>query len=289
MARILIIDDSRGTLETVSVVLATAGFETATAESGAEGLALAKAEMFHAILIDLRLPDMSGLDVIRQLDSLGVRARKVIVTAFPAEDTAFAAGAVGADGYVEGPLFDDDLISVAQQALDGPYPVLLRRRPVHASDSRGGVETSASVPIALDGYARWVEAIIAVVMAPHDVPGLQFWPSVLPTTRSLAALRHWCRAVSLSPAESLDLARSLRAFVQGRLSGRDPRRFLAVATKDTADRFWRKAGVDNAGRLSGTLSEWLERQTFIQDPDALEALAQKLRGQLSELQLSDQP
>lgn len=156
-------------------------------------------------------------------------------------------------------------------------------RPIVKSLPMRAERSPGSDQVPLDGYTRWVEAVLAVVVAPHDVSNLEAWPSVLPTARSLAAIRHWCRAVSLPAGGSLDLGRSIHAFVQSQRTGRDPRRLLMAATKETALRFWRRAGQDDTGRLPGTLDETLERQQFIRDRGALEALRAVVHNRFPEL------
>ncbi len=82
---------------------------------------------------------MTGIEVIRQLKLSGVTARLVVVTAFPGLDTSFDAAAAEADGYVDGPLFGDEVIEVVQQAIDGPLPI---RHP----RSRPGADHVAGSP-----------------------------------------------------------------------------------------------------------------------------------------------
>jgi DNA-binding response OmpR family regulator len=84
MASVLVIDDNQGTLETYSTVLHFAGYETATALQGRAGIELALCRGFDVHLVDLRLPDMSGLDVVRLLRRQGVSGRVVLVTVFGA-------------------------------------------------------------------------------------------------------------------------------------------------------------------------------------------------------------
>jgi len=134
-------------------------------------------------------------------------------------------------------------------------------------------------PVELDVYALWVNAMMAVVTTSHDVPRLELWAQALPTARSGAAIRHWCRAVGLSSGNSLGLARSLRAYVQSRRSGKDPRRFVIMATKEAGDRFWLKVGIGTCGSKI-TLEAWLSRQEFVTDRDALESLGRALRKQI---------
>ncbi len=123
MASVLIVDDHEGTRDTYSTLLRHAGFETRAAATGGEGIDAALAHPFDVLLVDLRLPDMLGIEIIRQLKLCGVTARMVVVTAFPGVDTSFDAAAAGADGYVDSPLFGDEVVEVVQQAVDGRVPV----------------------------------------------------------------------------------------------------------------------------------------------------------------------
>lgn len=122
-AAVLIIDDHEGTRDTFSLLLRGHGFETATAGTGRDGVALALARSFDVILVDLHLPDMRGTEVVRELKQLGVSAPIVIVTSFPELDSSFDAGCVGAAGFVAGPLFGDDVATVVRSAIDGQFPV----------------------------------------------------------------------------------------------------------------------------------------------------------------------
>jgi len=110
-----------------------------TAASARAAIDRALIRTFDVHLIDLRLPDMSGVDLIRELKLIGVVARMVIVTVFQATDTSFDAAAAGADGYVDGPLFGEEVIEVVDQALNGPLPVRhpdKRPSPDHTTELR---------------------------------------------------------------------------------------------------------------------------------------------------------
>ena len=156
MPSVLIIDDHDATLETLSAILQASGFETAVASSGANGVILATARSFDVLLIDLRLPDISGIDVVRRLKRSGVSGRMVIVTAFPELDSSFDAGAAGADGYVDGPLWGEDVVSVVSQALNGPFPV---QQLLRGSNPRSGRITSQRAST-LDPRVREVMRLI---------------------------------------------------------------------------------------------------------------------------------
>jgi DNA-binding response OmpR family regulator len=127
MASVLIIDDHQGTLDTFSTVLRRAGHQPVTAETARAGIEAALARSFDVILVDLMLPDMSGVDVIRKLKAQQSSARILLVTAFPSLESSFDASSAGAVGYVEGMLLPDELLAVISQSLDFRFPVPAHR------------------------------------------------------------------------------------------------------------------------------------------------------------------
>ena len=162
MASVLVIDDYDGTLATYSRILRLAGFEVATASNGRAGIELATSRAFDVHLVDLRLPDLSGIEVVREFRLGGVSGRTVIVTAFPAFESAFEAAAVGADGYVDGVLFGDEVVEVVTQALRGPYPIR------HPSWRRAPELTGVSLveaPLPIDRRVREVMQLIDADLA----------------------------------------------------------------------------------------------------------------------------
>lgn len=99
-------------------------------------MASALAAPFDVILVDLHLPDVCGIEVVQQLTARGITAPIIVVTAFPELESSFAAGCVGAAGYVEGPLFGEDVADVVHQALTGHLPVRHPGRRLEGSAPR---------------------------------------------------------------------------------------------------------------------------------------------------------
>lgn len=128
LGKVLIVEDDPGTADAFSLLLRLDGFEAESAGTGAAGIALALSGCFDVILVDRNLPDMSGVDVIRQLRAGGISSRMVVVTAFPDLDSSFDAASAGAVGYVDGPIFGDEVPAIVRHALYGPLPVRHPRR-----------------------------------------------------------------------------------------------------------------------------------------------------------------
>jgi two-component system nitrogen regulation response regulator GlnG len=140
MARLLLIDDDPGLIQAqVSHALGPLGVEIETAPSGAEGLARLEAQPADVILLDVRLPDLSGLEVYQAIRRLDARIPVIFITATTAAETAIEAMQQGAYDYLFKPLDPQQLRRVVGQALQ--LARLMREPTVLAetlpSDDRG--------------------------------------------------------------------------------------------------------------------------------------------------------
>jgi two-component system, NtrC family, response regulator HydG len=102
-SRVLVIDDNAEMASTVAEFLVASGFEVETASGGAEGVARFSAAPADAVLTDLRMKDIDGLDVLDAIKRLDPDAAVVIMTAFGAIDSAVEAIRRGAYHYVTKP------------------------------------------------------------------------------------------------------------------------------------------------------------------------------------------
>lgn len=103
---VLIVDDNGKNRKLARDVLRAAGFRTLEAASGAEGIALAAEHVPDVILMDLRLPDMDGIDAARRLGDWARTARIPVValSAMPLEIGADWFVTAGFAGYIEKPI-----------------------------------------------------------------------------------------------------------------------------------------------------------------------------------------
>lgn len=118
MSRILVIDDDPGVRESMERMLRMAGYTVRSAPTGEEGFDLARGGVFDVILSDMRMPGMSGLDVLRKLRNVRVDAAFIIMTGFGTVDTAVEAMKLGAVDFVQKPFFRDELLMRVRSAAD---------------------------------------------------------------------------------------------------------------------------------------------------------------------------
>lgn len=119
--RILIVEDERAVARGLQYGLASEGFTVLWADTGQKALALARSEDPHLILLDIRLPDISGFDVCRQLRSEGKRQPILMLTARDEELDKVLGLELGADDYVVKPYSLRELISRIRALLRRAY------------------------------------------------------------------------------------------------------------------------------------------------------------------------
>jgi DNA-binding NtrC family response regulator len=116
-ARILIVDDDHEILKTFSAVLREAGYVVDTAESGREAIEKSNRNFYNLTLIDIRLPDMEGTQLLTALKQTTPKMVKIIVTGYPSLQNAVKAINKGADGYIIKPAKTEDLLSTIREHL----------------------------------------------------------------------------------------------------------------------------------------------------------------------------
>src|SRR5919112_517322 len=118
MSRILVIDDDTAVRDSMERMLRAAGYTVQSAPTGEEGVTLARGGAFDVILSDMRMPGMSGLDVLRTLRERRVDSGFIIMTGFGTVDTAVEAMKLGAVDFVQKPFFRDELLMRVRAAAE---------------------------------------------------------------------------------------------------------------------------------------------------------------------------
>ena len=166
MARILVIDDDAGVRESMARMLGSAGYTVLVAASGEEGFDLARGDAFDVILSDMRMPGLSGLDILKKLRDVNVDACFIVMTGFGTVDTAVEAMKLGAVDFVQKPFFRDELLMRVRAATDRRQlarQVTLLQRQLPASTPPEGLIGRS------DAMAKVKEVIRRAAAAPGTV------------------------------------------------------------------------------------------------------------------------
>src|SRR6516225_6202611 len=116
--RILIVDDDKLVRWTLTQKCTEFGYFSLEASSGEEGLRMLQTEPVDAILLDVHLPDLSGIEVLDKLKQAGETRSVIMMTADPQLDDIKAALRLGAYDFVSKPINFDELTITLQNALE---------------------------------------------------------------------------------------------------------------------------------------------------------------------------
>src|SRR5437867_8302831 len=109
--RILVADDERSMRELLAIVLRREGYEVLLAETGAAAIETLKRERVDLLISDIKMPDVSGVDVLRAAKKIDQDILGIMITAFASTETAVEAMRLGACDYLSKP-FDVDLLKM---------------------------------------------------------------------------------------------------------------------------------------------------------------------------------
>ena len=109
--RVLLIEDDSATAQSIELMLKSEGFNVYTTDLGEEGIDLGKIYDYDLILLDLNLPDMSGLEVLRQLRNAKINTPIMILSGTSEIDTKVKTFGGGADDYMTKPFHKDELVA----------------------------------------------------------------------------------------------------------------------------------------------------------------------------------
>ena len=125
--RILIVDDEKSQREQLSGFLKKQGFNVTTAELGMEAISLCKDKSFEVALIDLKMPGMDGIELLKKLKESNPEIQVIMMTAYGSVDTAVDAMKLGAYHYVNKPINLEELKLNINKALEG-YHILVENK-----------------------------------------------------------------------------------------------------------------------------------------------------------------
>src|SRR5688572_10691098 len=115
---ILVIDDESGILDTLRILLKNEGFEVTTAQGGKAGLEQLKASAPDIVLTDVRMPQVSGIDVLQAVRDQDPETPVILMTAQASLQTAIQAVNQGAFYYIQKPFSNDDMVAICRRAAE---------------------------------------------------------------------------------------------------------------------------------------------------------------------------
>lgn len=118
MPRILVVDDEKIIRDGCEKVLRKEGWEVSTASSGIEGLALLQESPYDLLFLDLKMPGLSGMEVLQRVKELYPGMLVVVITGYATVESAVEAMKAGAYDFISKPFLPDQLRIVTRRALE---------------------------------------------------------------------------------------------------------------------------------------------------------------------------
>ncbi|MDY6969114.1 MAG: response regulator [Spirochaetota bacterium] len=115
--RLLIVDDEVNLCRGCQRIFEDEGYIMETAYTGKDGLRRATKEMYDAVLVDLKMPDMNGIDLIKQLKEYRPDVPVIMITGYASVPTAVEAMKSGADDYIPKPFNPDEIVGAVKKAI----------------------------------------------------------------------------------------------------------------------------------------------------------------------------
>lgn len=115
---VLVVDDDVDILETLSDVLSGKGYLVETAKTGGEAIEKVKGGGFNIALLDIKLPDMSGVEVLKGLRGREITTLGIMITGYASIENAIASLNEGAFAYLQKPLDMGQVLEVVKRAVE---------------------------------------------------------------------------------------------------------------------------------------------------------------------------
>jgi len=115
--RLLIVDDDDAILRSLSRILKLKGYDVDTARTGSEAIEKSKTNFYNLALLDIKLPDMEGTELLKRMHETYPKMIKIMITGYPDLKNAVESLNAGADAYLIKPVSVQKLIGVVRQKL----------------------------------------------------------------------------------------------------------------------------------------------------------------------------
>lgn len=272
--RILLIEDDSEVAATLVRALTAAGHTASWSETGSHGLTEAAVGVFGLVVLDLNLPQLSGLEVARQLSRMS-RSSFVVVSGYLDVATAVELMKIGAADVIEKPCRPDALVRAIERIAG-------RQQEQAVRPLRAPVSTGQTAPSAESGGQQSVAWRLASLMAlgceaRGDVKTISLWARHAGV--SYSGLTELCRLAGVKPRHARDFVRVLRCVIHARLERCQLDHLLAIADRRTLKRLLNTAGLTPRLEWKAlTVATFLDRQRFIPSDNPALAILRRLLG-----------
>jgi YesN/AraC family two-component response regulator len=274
--KILIVDDDKDILFSLSKVLELEGYIAQTAPSGTLAIEKAKNEVFDVFLLDIKLPDMEGTELLTQLQSITPDATKIMITGYPSVDNAIKSLNMGANSFFTKPVSLDALLRDIKDKLKERD----RKKIIAGKKVEEWVKLRIS-KIQLSEYSRFAEEAADL----FNIFGLSRTQAKIYTALNALGVATASEIAALSKIRREEIYRVMpelesRGMIISKLDA--PRKFAATEPK-TALKILVNSKVDSMEREINTLKQKkddliarLENTSFgIYEENSVEALSRQ--------------
>jgi len=115
---ILIVDDDQGILKSFKDILEPEGYNVDTVTTGVEAVEKCRAHPYNLAIIDIKLRDVEGTDLLARVHEILPRARKIMITGYPSLDNAIDSVNLQADAYIIKPVNPEMFLRVVAENMD---------------------------------------------------------------------------------------------------------------------------------------------------------------------------
>ncbi len=115
--KVLVVDDEKNIRLTLNKALSNAGYEVGTALNGEDALEKINQDQFPVILLDMKMPGMSGIDLLDKINELDYQTRVIMITGFGNVETAVETMKLGAVDYLRKPFKPEEIIEIVEHVF----------------------------------------------------------------------------------------------------------------------------------------------------------------------------
>ena len=116
--KILVVDDDDTLSESIVKILENQGYVLDVAKNGFEAEMKLKNKNYNLVLVDIRLPDITGIELLVKINKYSPRTKKIVLTGYPNTETAIKSVNEKADAYLVKPFDTDNFLNVIAEQLD---------------------------------------------------------------------------------------------------------------------------------------------------------------------------